>query len=237
MVDIWRNTSEESLDNELWRTVKDAPDYEISNLGRVRVMINRLNKNGRHFWVGKIITQNQQSRSEKYLRVNLKVGDKLKSFNVHRLVADAFILGRSEVRNCVNHINAIPTNNFYENLEWVSPQENVDHATSLNLRWFPTGEERKESKIKEVDVIDILKLYWEDFILPDLISDRYGLHPKYAKLICIGKRWKNIYNMYTEDKKDYISKVSEIISRRRGSNIFIINKQLIQQKEMYAKLD
>jgi HNH endonuclease/NUMOD4 motif len=53
------------------------------------------------------------------------------SLLVHRVVAAAFISGRSVERNQVNHLNAVRTDNRVVNLEWVSPSENMIHRNLL----------------------------------------------------------------------------------------------------------
>lgn len=235
-IDIWRNTQETSLDGEVWLRVALAPDYEVSNLGRIRVMINRDNRNGRDFWIGKIITQNKYS-GRHYLRVNLRVGDKLVSFNAHRLVAEAFVSGRTSEKDFVNHIDAHPDNNFYKNLEWVTAQENVDHAVEMGLRWYRKGSDRSDSKLKEFQVIEILRAYWIDFRLSEDISKEYGLSPKYGKLICVGRRWVHIYNYFIEKYSIDVEGLSVIIKKRRNSNLDRITEQLKNYKGTYEKLE
>ena len=104
---------------EIWKDIKDYPEYEISNLGKIKskradkIMKNVLDNNG-------------------YLICTLSVQGKRKKFGVHRLVASAFIdndLHKSQV----NHIDGIKQNNISTNLEWVTPKENTNHAWQLGL--------------------------------------------------------------------------------------------------------
>lgn len=99
---------------EYWKPVIGFEDrYEVSSHGRVR---NR---------AGKILKLHKRSH---YLFVGLHKNGKLRSVDVHRLVATHFCEGRSEDRNEVNHKNLNKLDNRSENLEWVSHLENVRHA-------------------------------------------------------------------------------------------------------------
>ena len=51
---------------------------------------------------------------------------------VHRLVALNF-LPTVEGKNVVNHIDGVKTNNHVDNLEWVTLQENLEHARENGL--------------------------------------------------------------------------------------------------------
>lgn len=61
-----------------------------------------------------------------YNNVALFKNGKRKEFKEHRLVADAFIPNTYN-KSFVNHINSIKTDNRVENLEWVTPRENIHH--------------------------------------------------------------------------------------------------------------
>lgn len=54
----------------------------------------------------------------------------------HRLVAIAFIPNNDSEKNQINHIDGNKLNNCVDNLEWVSQEENQQHAIQLGLRQF-----------------------------------------------------------------------------------------------------
>lgn len=98
---------------EEWKTITNFPNYQVSNLGRVRritgrVLKNRFNKFG-------------------YDRVRLYNKTSSKNHLVHRLVALEFILNRNNYP-IVGHIDNNPANNKCENLEWCTQKQNLQHA-------------------------------------------------------------------------------------------------------------
>ena len=65
-----------------------------------------------------------------YLRVCLSNGSVKKCIPVHKLVAEGFIINDSpETKTEINHIDENIANNNIENLEWVTPYENLHYGT------------------------------------------------------------------------------------------------------------
>ena len=75
-----------------------------------------------------------------YKHVTIYINKKPKSCRVHRLVATAFI-PNIENKPYVNHLNGIRSDNRIENLEWVTPSENTQHAVDTGL-FKPTREKQ-----------------------------------------------------------------------------------------------
>lgn len=70
-----------------------------------------------------------------YYYLTLPNGDKKRCL-AHRLVADAFIIKDSDREKEVNHKDGDKTNNNVDNLEWVTPAQNQQHAIENGLRFY-----------------------------------------------------------------------------------------------------
>ena len=88
---------------------------------------------------GKVLNYKFEERKLKltktgYFEISLKRNSdqKLTWYRVHRLVAQAFIIN-SENKPFVNHKDGNKINNNLTNLEWVTHQENMEHAKNFSL--------------------------------------------------------------------------------------------------------
>lgn len=59
-----------------------------------------------------------------------------KRCSAHRLVANAYIPNNDKRKNQINHIDGNKLNNCVDNLEWVTQEENQQHAVKNELRKF-----------------------------------------------------------------------------------------------------
>lgn len=110
-------------------------DYEITRDGKV------INKHTGH-------TLAPQPNGKGYLRVS--IGKKL--MFIHRLVAEKYI-PNPENKPQVNHKDGNKLNNCVDNLEWVTNQENRNHAVNNDLQ--VTGEKCSWAKLTEENVKEI----------------------------------------------------------------------------------
>lgn len=126
------------MKEEIWKTIERNPLYMVSNAGRVkRIAYSRMRNNGDGHKPYKEVKNEMilsQYLSSGYPCVNLLGETRVR---VHRLVAENFVDGE-KLGLHVNHIDGNKNNNSAENLEWVTPRENVIHGYKHKLikpRW------------------------------------------------------------------------------------------------------
>ena len=111
---------------ELWKPLLEYKGVEVSSIGRIRKAANKSRKE-------RILTEFPKDRDGYYRCSVQKLDGTWTSQPVHRLVAKVFI-PRTENKDVVNHIDGNRTNNRIENLEWVTPKENVIHSFKFGSR-------------------------------------------------------------------------------------------------------
>lgn len=111
---------------EIWKTIKEFPDYMINNNGKVlsKSRVINLSNGWNRKHKARILTP--WNDKDGYPRVTLSKNKKTINKKISRLVAVTFIPNPKN-KPCNNHINGIKTDNRVENLEWVTYSENTLH--------------------------------------------------------------------------------------------------------------
>lgn len=156
---------------EIWIPIEIAPNYEVSNLGRVR---------------RDSIIHNSEILAG-YPRANLFINRKSKKVFVHILVAKAFI-GSCPDGMQVNHKDGNKTNACASNLEYVTPGDNQRHAYATGLRKHMRGEGHHQSKLTKSAVDEIRTLRKSGIMLKD-IAKQFGVHLSTVSYVCANKTW------------------------------------------------
>lgn len=114
-------------EQEIWKDVVGYEGlYQVSNLGGVQ-SLQKIHKSI-HPYIQKERIMKHYPNKDGYWMVDLSKCGQKKHFQVHRLVALAFVanpLNKPEV----NHLNEVPTDNREENLNWATRLENNNYGT------------------------------------------------------------------------------------------------------------
>lgn len=175
---------------EIWKDIMGYEGYyQVSNLGNVRSLDRVITySNGSNVLTkGKVMAQNVCGRG--YKQIHLKMNGKRKPFNVHRLVAQAFIPNPNNLPQ-INHINEDKTDNRVDNLEWC---DNRYNNTYNNIQFKRPNKRRKT--ILQLDLDGNLVREW--FSIRE-IERETGMCRAYISKGC--KNGEKVYNNYWKYK-------------------------------------
>lgn len=133
-----------------------------------------------------------------YWIVRLYKNNQVKSHNVHRLVAEAFI-PNPENKRTVNHKDGNKLNCHVSNLEWATDSENVLHAISMGLLPVKRGSEVHNAILSEEQVHDICQMMVDGYRNIEIIN-KFKTTSDTVKNIRAGKCWLHISKDYTFNK-------------------------------------
>ena len=125
---------------EQWKQINGYPNYQISNLGRIKRIEHYTEKphpRNKNMKVKCYYTERIKKcsigggKAKCYYLVCLTNSNgKQKRFSLHRLVAEAFVPNPNNY-NEIDHIDRNPENNRADNLRWVTHVENMKNQNPI----------------------------------------------------------------------------------------------------------
>ncbi len=196
---------------EQWLPIKGIPYYEVSNQGRI--------KNSR---TGHILKHSLDRYG--YPKLHMTVNGTNYWRTIHRCVAETW-LPQINYGLHVNHKNGIKTDNCVENLEWVTPQENIIHSfdnllnpntNPVDLIDFSDNSTKSFRSIK--DLSRHLEVYMS--VLSPLIKNSYR-NPLFGK--------------YVVSVKDEEALVQTFNARHFGKPVYVFD-EISEQTASYPSI-
>lgn len=153
------------MSKEIWKYLDKEKFYKISSYGRVMSRAINLSPKG-HFGKWKRmkgdwrVVPTSKNKTDKYggyywvFSAKLEINGKVKYVHrVHRMVA-IYFLGNKRGKYQVNHIDGNRDNNKLENLEWVTPKQNIKNAKDRGVSFG-----RKDKTKFKLTKKQILQIY------------------------------------------------------------------------------
>lgn len=181
---------------EIWKDIKGYEGiYQASNTGKIRsvdrvrkvIGSNKFKKNYTYtrFYKGKELVGGLDKDGYR-IGVFYDSEGKRKTLKFHRLIAQTFIPNPNNFPE-VNHKNGNKQDNDISNLEWVTTQQNVQHAFKTGLR---QGKRKPVARLDK-NTLEVLQIY------PSVASTaKEGYNPGHVGGCCRGDRGRVTHKGY-----------------------------------------
>ena len=174
------------MTTEEWKVIDGYGErYTVSNTGKVRREVPT------HMYTAHSLLSYNIRRNYRYVQLWNRETKRRDSHAVHQLVATYFIGPCPDGKTEVNHRDGDPTNNHVDNLEWVTHQENQQHAFDELNRESLKGEQHGCAKLTEADIYDIRAMF-RDGLGNKEIAIKYGVTRQAIRAVRLGISWKHI---------------------------------------------
>lgn len=135
-----------------------------------------------------------------YLSVVLSNNGTQKRVLIHRIVAIHFIKNPNNCKE-VNHKDGNILNNNIDNLEWVSPKMNMQHAVKNGLHKAAFGINAGLSKLNDEKVVELRTKYNTGKFTTRELAKEYNMNNSVIWNAIKGKTWKHIELLKQENEK------------------------------------
>ena len=167
---------------DIWMTLDEWPNYDVSNLGNVRRNCHGKGKAE----AGRMLKPD--TNRDGYEQVRLQNATKSSNVTVHRLVCTAFH-GPCPEKHQVAHLDNVRNNNYASNLKWVTSKENCSHRVAAGTN--PAGGRNGSAILTEEEALHILKTKqtWRPV---QAVADHYGVSIQTIYNIRSGEGWRHL---------------------------------------------
>jgi hypothetical protein len=173
-----------NTDEEVWKDIEGYEGlYEISTFGNVRSVDRVIRSTKGHLRKLKSHGIKQLITGQGYFHVRIRKNGNRKTKFIHRLVAETFISNPGNYP-IVNHIDGDKGNNHISNLEWVTSQQNAQHALKHNLT--------STTKLSKQEVLKIRELYASGEYTHRELANKFNVTPSNVGRIVRRDTWKII---------------------------------------------
>lgn len=181
-----------SLQTETWKSSDTFPGYAISTLGRVKSLKRRVAASVPGFAEHRMRSVAEKVLAQRitrnYMYVDLNIRPR-KTIAVHVLVAHVYHGPRPEGMQ-VNHKDGDRLNNRPDNLEYVTPKANMQHALSLGLLKSHIGEASSQAKLTNQQALEIFRTTG---VSQRKLAIRYGVSAGLVQQIKEKRAWKHMH--------------------------------------------
>lgn len=136
--------------------------------------------------IKKIVPQS----GKRYKVISVTIDKKPFNLRVHRLVLFSLNIDTNG-KPFVNHKDGNPSNNSFDNLEWCTPKENIQHAIDTGLRPDVVGVNNPNSVLSEKNVLEIVRLRKKGLQHKE-IAKRLNTSSQNVSLVLTGKNWSSV---------------------------------------------
>lgn len=164
------------MEVEIWKTIDGYPNYQVSNMGRVKRLATWYRCKSDSMQLRKEYIKGINVNDRGYGRMRISNENGAKAFQLHRLVAMAFIPNPDNL-STVNHKNFDKLDNRVENLEWCSFLDNNTHSASHGR------------KLKKLTVTQMQDIRTSNDMSNKQLAEKYGLVESYVW--AVRDRYKN----------------------------------------------
>jgi len=144
--------------DEIWVDIKDYEGiYQVSNLGRVKSLKRKLKNGHNSFYITKEKILTPYKNKKGYLVVCLSKNRKSCVREIHQLVFFSFNPIEKKKGYDINHKGGVKENNYLNNLEYITHQKNMEHASCCGLLSTDTKHLEIFNELRKIKILQFDK--------------------------------------------------------------------------------